>query len=588
MSGSSDAWSTFRTGGGLTDGPPPPAGDDPWAAFRVGKPAPDPTREKAREANSTVGGMLSGTQRAVEQAYTGGFRDEAQAALNGIVSSGLTGVINMAQGRAPAFGETYNQVYDESLGRERTQTKQFAEDHPVLSIGGNIAGGALLGGAPARAAGQVLAPAMARLNPLLAGTLRVTGGGAAGGAVTGFGEGEGGFGPRLAAAGEGGAIGAGVGAAVHGLAGAVNRMANPIRNQLAPEALRIRDVARAEGIPMSVAQETGSPWLKNVEASLAQLPGSAGMEANAQRLQNEAFSRAAMRRAGEDVNNATPATLNASADRSGGVIGRIANANDLDASPPEFLDDLVRHSDAARRYAASDVERQTLSRIDDILGKVEAGDTIPGPAYRELRSEIGATLRTTQDGDLRRHLRGVMDTLDDRFNAGLSPEDAAAFAEARRHYANLHVVGDAMSGAGAGVARGQVSPLALRGALNKSTGGGYAWGEGDLNDLSRVGQDVLRNPPDSGTAGRTEANKVLTGSLAVGGAGAGFGIGGPVGAAVGAVTPFVLPSIAQRFLQSPAGRHWLVNGLGQIDPALVQAGSVAAGSTTARNRLMQD
>jgi hypothetical protein len=116
-----------------------------------------------------------------------------------------------------------------------------------------------------------------------------------------------------------------------------------------------------------------------------------------------------------------------------------------------------------------------------------------------------------------------------------------------------------------------------------STGGGYAWGKGDLNDWSRVGQEVLRAPPDPGTAGLSEANKLLTGSLVLGGAGAGFGIGGPIGMAVGAAAPFVLPSMAHSFMNSRAGRAWLVNGFGHIDPRLA-----GAGAAVARNRLLQD
>ena len=505
----------------------------------------------------------------------------------GIVQGATFGLADEARAKLDALRGVKSE--EESLAQSRETLRQDMATNPTGAVMGQIAGGvggALVGGAAAGALGfGRLVAGLGQINPLLGGVARITAGGAAGGAATAFGEAQGGLGPRADAALAGAAIGAGTGAAVHGAFGVANMLRNPIRPQLPPEALRIRNVARNEGIPMSVAQETGSPWLKNVEASLAQLPGSAGMEANAQRLQNEAFSRAAMRRAGENVDNATPPTLNAAADRSGGVIGRIANTYNLDASPPQFLDDLVRQADGARRYATSDVERQTVSRIYDILGKVEAGDTIPGQAYREMRSEIGATLRRTQDGDLIHHLRAVMNTLDDSFAAGLPPQEAAAFAEARRHYANLHVVADAMGGAGAQIARGQVSPLRLQGAVNRSTGGGYAWGQGDLNDLSRIGQDVLRNPPDSGTAGRAEANKMLTGSLSLGGAGAGFGIGGPVGAAIGAVSPYVLPSIAQRFMQSPAGRNWLINGLGQIDPALAGAAATATGSQM--NRLLK-
>jgi hypothetical protein len=551
------------------------------ARIEAGNARPEGTKKQ----DTSLTGMLGSYGRGVVNAF--GTADEMRAGTDALAQ----GVSNLFHGGGPSMGE----AYDQSLAANRAQLNADREQHPVASAAGQIAGGvgASLYAAPAAAALRLpalAAPLLSRINPLLEGlpgfartAARVVGPGAAVGGATGFAEGEGGLDQRLGSAAIGAGVGAGVGTLAHGSLAAGNRVLNPIRTQLPPEALRIRNVARAEGIPMSVAQETGSPFLKNFEASLAQLPGSAGMEANAQRLQNEAFSRSVMRRAGENVTDATPATLNASAARSGGEIGRIAGSYNLDASPPEFLDNLVAAADKARGFAATDVEKQTLARINAAVGKVQAGDIIPGQTYRELRSEIGETMRSSQDGDLKRHLRGVMDTLDDAFANSIPANEKAAFDKARREYANLHVVADAMGGAGAQVARGQVSPLRLASAVDSSTGGGYAWGKGDLNDLARVGQDVLRNPPDSGTAGRTVTNNVLTGSLSAGSAGAGFGIGGPVGLAVGAAAPFVLPSVAQSFMNSRAGRAWLVNGLGHIPQEFA-----GAGAAVARNRLLQD
>jgi hypothetical protein len=87
--------------------PTAPAEAGPWDAFRTGggtdQPA-DPARAETRAANGTFRGMLSGAQRAVEQGYTLGFRDEAQATLDGAVHSGIAGVRNLLHGQAPAFG----------------------------------------------------------------------------------------------------------------------------------------------------------------------------------------------------------------------------------------------------------------------------------------------------------------------------------------------------------------------------------------------------------------------------------------------------------------------------------------------------
>jgi hypothetical protein len=558
--------------------------------------------EGTKKSDTSLTGMLGSYGRGVVQGATLGFADELRATtdaaatgvrnfFSGGVSPQTLGGLITGEG-APA---TMSEAYDQSLAANRQQFETDREQHPVAATAGNVAGGvgASLYAAPAAAAARLpalAAPLLSRVNPLLQGmpgfartAAGVVGGGAAVGGATGFAEGEGGLDQRLGSAAIGAGVGAGAGTLAHGALAAGNKILNPVQVNLSPEAKRIRDVARAGGVQTSVAQETGSPYLKNIEAALAKLPGSAGMEANSQRIQNEAFTRHGMRSAGEDVTDATPATLNASADRSGGEIGRIAGSYNLDASPPEFLDNLVASADKARGFAATDVEKQTLARINAVVDKVQEGDIIPGQTYRELRSEIGETMRSTQDGDLRRHLRGVMDTLDGAFANSIPPAEKAAFDKARREYANLHVIADAMGGAGAATARGQLSPLRLASAVDSSTGGGYAWGKGDLNDWARVGQEVLRAPPDPGTAGLSEANKLLTGSLVLGGAGAGFGIGGPIGMAIGAAAPLVLPSMAQSFMNSRAGRAWLVNGFGHIDPRLA-----GAGAAVARNRLLQD
>jgi hypothetical protein len=128
----------------------------------------------------------------------------------------------------------------------------------------------------------------------------------------------------------------------------------------------------------------------------------------------------------------------------------------------------------------------------------------------------------------------------------ISPEDAAAWQEARRQYANYKIIQKVMKGAGEATAKGHISPLALRGALN---GDDYAMGRADLEPVARVGQGLLRQPPDSGTAGRTQMNQVLTGGAwSAPASGIGAMIGGPAGMVAGAAAPFVLPRVAQEFM----------------------------------------
>lgn len=378
-------------------------------------------------------------------------------------------------------------------------------------------------------------------------------------------------------------LGAGAALAVPLAAAGARRAVTPFRSQLTPEQARLAAAAQREGIPLTPGQQTGSAPLQTMESAFTQLPFTSGVQNEIRDTQQRAFNRAVLQRAGVDADRATIDTLNDARNRLGGAIGDIANRNTLDASPIGFLDELVAASNNARRYAASDVERATINRIDDILGKVEAGDTIPGRAYRELDSAIGRSIRGTQNGDLRTHLSEVRNILRAQMDASISPADAAEWQNLRRHYANLMTIAATMKPGAAGSAKGDISPRGLAGALNQSTGGGYVWGRGDLNELSRIGREfVSEQVPDSGTARRTAMMNLLSG----GGLGtAGALAGGIPGAAAG----LLAPRAAQMIYNHPAVQAYLTNQVvpGGVNRGLLGAVAAAQGVGQTRGLLNQ-
>lgn len=378
-------------------------------------------------------------------------------------------------------------------------------------------------------------------------------------------------------------LGAGAALAVPLAAAGARRAVTPFRSQLTPEQARLAAAAQREGIPLTPGQQTGSAPLQTMESAFTQLPFTSGVQNEIRDTQQRAFNRAVLQRAGVDADRATIDTLNDARNRLGGAIGDIANRNTLDASPIGFLDELVAASNNARRYAASDVERATINRIDDILGKVEAGDTIPGRAYRELDSAIGRSIRGTQNGDLRTHLSEVRNILRAQMDASISPADAAEWQNLRRHYANLMTIAATMKPGAAGSAKGDISPRGLAGALNQSTGGGYVWGRGDLNELSRIGREfVSEQVPDSGTARRTAMMNLLSG----GGLGtAGALAGGIPGAAAG----LLAPRAAQMIYNHPAVQAYLTNQVvpGGGNRGLLGAVAAAQGVGQTRGLLNQ-
>jgi len=373
---------------------------------------------------------------------------------------------------------------------------------------------------------------------------------------------------QVGAAAAGGAVGqatdsplAGVATALAlpiGAAGAA-RLISPVTNTLSPARAALVAAAEREGIPLSAGQATGSRVLQNMEGSFAQLPGTSGAEAAFAQTQQRAFNQAVLSRAGVSADNAGPDVINQARSQIGGTIGSIAERNSLRVDD-ELLGRLASLEDEINRFAVPEVAGPVSQRMRQLIGQVGDDGTVPGTFYRQMDSALGKSMRETGNGDLRSAIGNLRTTLREGMDASITPEDATAWQEARRQYANLMVAEKAAGGAGANAAEGNISPLALRSAVDQSTGRGYARGQGDLNELARIGQGVLRAPPDSGTAGRTQMNQLLTGGgFSAGGSAVGAMIGGPVGAGVGAIGGLALPAIARAAYVNPLMQSYLRN-----------------------------
>jgi hypothetical protein len=182
------------------------------------------------------------------------------------------------------------------------------------------------------------------------------------------------------------------------------------------------------------------------------------------------------------------------------------------------------------------------------------------------------------------------DTLRQQMEASMNQGDAARWRQLNRYYANGKVIQDAMGAAGAGTAEGNISLLQLRGAINRSLGSdAYAGGYGDLNDLARVGQSVLRKPPDSGTPQGVAINALLHAAPFLAGGFGGF-LHGLEGAAIGTATPWAIGAAVRGRIPgtnySP-GQSYLSNQLTRnVDPRVMAAIIQAADAETQRNQLM--
>jgi len=535
---------------------------------------------------SHIGSALRGVVRGA----TFGFNDELRAGTDAL-AQGVGNLIHGSEGR-PSMG----QAYDTSLAANREADRQDYATNPVSSTAGDLVGtvGGVLAAPEALAASgvaRIAAPLAARIPQAVRTVGGVAGGGALAGGVAGFGSGEGAS-NRLDQAATGAVVGGTIGALTQG----AGRLLAPVRSVRTPEGAALVAEAQREGIPLSAGQITGSRVLQNAEERLGQLPGAAGGQARFVGEQRRAFNSAALSRTGEVADIASPEVLNRASQRIGGVINNISNRNTM-AVTPQF-EARLGQIEGSLRFIPAEQAGPVRARIEQLRGmmiqpQATSGGTphVPGASYQLLDSEIGKAIRSAGPshgylaaalGDLRTTLRAAMD-------ASITPGDAAAWHEARRQYANLMVIRDATSGAGGAVAEGNVSPLALRGALDRSTGGGYEMGRGDLNQLARIGQNTLRGLPDSHTPAGSYMNSLLTGGfLTGGGAGIGAMAAGPVGAVAGAVAPVALPAAIGAAMRSRAGQAYLTNQLGPALQGPIDVTAAALAAQAARHRWARD
>lgn len=352
----------------------------------------------------------------------------------------------------------------------------------------------------------------------------------------------------------------------------VGRVLTPVRSAPNAEREALVRYLESERVPVTAGQATGNRFLQNVESTFEQLPFTNGAQRDIREAQGRAFTAASLRNAGVASNVASPDVLNNARSSIGGGIGAIANRNTMEVTP-QLATDLRDIADSLR-FIPAEAAGPVRARLEQIVGMATPGanggnPTIPGASYRMMDSQLGRSMRGTSNGDLRAALGDLRERLRTAMDASISPDDAAEWAQLRRQYANLMVTAKAAGGAGAGAAEGQVSPLALRGAVDQSTGRNYAFGAGDQNELARAGQSILRAPPDSGTSGRASAASFLQGGGVLTGAGLGGAAAGPLGAVGGAAASVALPRMAQMLMNSPAGQAYLRNQLIQ-NPILTQ------------------
>jgi hypothetical protein len=320
-----------------------------------------------------------------------------------------------------------------------------------------------------------------------------------------------------------------------------------------------------EGIPLTAGQRTGSKPIQWAESTAADMPGSAAAASDLYGQGKNAFDRAATERLYDraqltargvppDVNLPDPRVARAGPQSLSDEYTRLQQ-NDLVANP-KLLDRIGgAQSEYERKVLAHERTPKIENSYNDIVDKLVAGQgRMAGDEYQAIRSQLGTAARNAtnpQEGIALREMKGA---LDEAFNAGVSPRDAAALALNNQRYGNMKQTQDAVAAA----TGGNLSPARMAQAARAGRGGQYAAQAGNLDELTQAAARVMKDLPQSGTGPRTAMQTMfsLPSMLSTGGGGTlGAMFGGPLGALVGAGMPLA----AARAVVSKTGQSYLGN-----------------------------
>lgn len=349
-------------------------------------------------------------------------------------------------------------------------------------------------------------------------------------------------------------LGAAGGALGQGAANVAGKIIAPVKNMLTPETQRLAQIAAQNGIPLNAADLTGSKALGMTNSVLSNLPFTGATEAARDAAKKTAFNKAVMSTAGEAADNAAPETLKRLMDVRGKAIGDIAKRSTVNFDD-QLLNDLGRVETQYNKVLDPNQAAIIKRNIDALLGE---GKTIPGETYQATRQTMGA-LQRNLDPNVKQAAGGIKAALDSAMERSLPAADVEAWQTARQQYGNLKTISKAMESSAGNT--GDIPASQLRTAVKQANPYTFPRGDGQLNDIARVGEAFVRDKnPNSGTAQRMWIQSLLSG----GAAGAAYGSGGDPGTVAAAAAAGLLgPKAFQKLLNTPGFQAYLTSGPGR-------------------------
>ncbi len=319
------------------------------------------------------------------------------------------------------------------------------------------------------------------------------------------------------------------------------------------------DTLRKEGVEPTAGDVSGSKTLKYAEHALGDAPGAGGKYHAAREDISDKYTRAALKRIGEDADRATPEVMERAATRIGKKFDDLSARNS--AKPDmQYASELLKAQQDYDHLFVDPLKKPIVSKVvENAINHIQKG-TMDGETYQAQRSMLERMRRGYKsDPEVSGFLAEVRDALDgvmERSIAKNNLSDLGAWKEVRNQYRNMLTLERVAAKGGA--AEGSISPAALRQAA-VTTGGrkAYAQGKGDFGDLARAGDAILKPPPTSGTAERAFLHAV---PAAVGAGLAGTMSGAPE-ALPAALAGLAAPGVVGRGIMSRPAQEYLKNQL---------------------------
>jgi hypothetical protein len=207
----------------------------------------------------------------------------------------------------------------------------------------------------------------------------------------------------------------------------------------------------------------------------------------------------------------TPKVMQAAQKLNGGVMNDVESSTTIQGQPALNLATNMRNiaADAAKTPSAFD---DVKAHIKDVIDSIDRNSgVLPGKVYGDLVAH-GTPLDVALNADnsvVRTYAGRIKEALQDAMEASATPENAARYAQARLQYKNMMTLAPLVN---KGIP-GQISPLLLQGAANRSFTGNAFRGAGQLGSLGDVSQQFLKPPPQSGTEPREFVRDLIQGNL---------------------------------------------------------------------------